>query len=240
MIQVIYLSLIILVASFVGSLAGFGTSTIMLPILSLFLPLPQVLFFVAIIHFVTNIWKLMLFGRHTRWQLVVYFGLAGIATSYAGARFALRQSPERLLPLLGAFLILYVLFIFVRPTFRLKELKSIALAGGGISGFFAGFFGIRGAIKTAFLSAFDLQKRVHLGTISAIAIMVDTARTIGYWHGGARLTPTLAYGLFIFIPISFVGVRLGYVVLDKVPQRFFRFIVGIFLFIIGIRFLLFS
>lgn len=239
MIQVIYLSLIVLVASFFGSLSGFGTATIMIPILSLFLPLPQVLFFVAIIHFVTNIWKLILFGRHMRLQLVVYFGLVGIATSYAGARFALRQPPERLLPLLGAFLILYVLFIFVKPTFRLKELKSIAVAGGGISGFLAGFFGMRGAIQTAFLSAFDLQKQVHIGTISAIAIMIDSARSLGYWHGGARLTPTLAYGLLIFIPISFVGVWIGYVVLKKIPQRFFRFIIGVPLFIVGIRFLFF-
>jgi len=91
-----------------------------------------------------------------------------------------------------------------------------------------------------FLSAFDLPKQVHFGTISAIAIMVDTARTIAYWHGGARLTPELAYGLLIFIPISFVGVRLGYAVIDKIPQRFFRFMIAILLFTIGIRFLLFG
>lgn len=39
-----------LIASCIGTMTGFGTSTIMVPVLSLFLPLPLVLLFAGIIH----------------------------------------------------------------------------------------------------------------------------------------------------------------------------------------------
>ena len=43
--------LVVIIAGGIGTMTGFGTSTIMVPVMLLFYPVPQTLFFVGIIHF---------------------------------------------------------------------------------------------------------------------------------------------------------------------------------------------
>ena len=73
-----------LVASAVGTLTGFGTSSIMVPVLVSFYPLPQTLFPVGIIHWFGDIWKMLLFRSGVRWRLVLLFGGAGIVATVLG------------------------------------------------------------------------------------------------------------------------------------------------------------
>jgi len=76
MTQLILLCLLTLLASGIGTATGFGTSTVMIPIMALFVPLPIVLLFVGIVHLCGNIWKVVLFKRGLDWKLV--FGFARI------------------------------------------------------------------------------------------------------------------------------------------------------------------
>ena len=237
MINVIYLSILIFVASFVATLAGFGSSTIIIPILSLFLPLPIVLFFTAIIHFIVSLWRFLLSSKTVNWFLVFYFGLTGAVTSFiAGLFVAVR--PEFIVRILGAFLIWYSFYIFINPQFKIKVNYFLAIIGGAVSGFLAGIIGMRGAIKASFISAFNLPARVYIATIAVIALMVDISRLTAYWIGGVRLSGYLLYVLLFMIPVAFAGVNVAYYFIDKISQRHFRKIVGAFLFIVGVKFLI--
>jgi hypothetical protein len=51
------IALVTLIASAVGTLTGFGSSTIMVPARVLFDPLPQTLLLVGIVHWFGDIWK---------------------------------------------------------------------------------------------------------------------------------------------------------------------------------------
>ena len=75
------IAVVVIIAAGVGTLTGFGTSTIMVPIMLLFYPLPQTLFFVAIIHFCGNIWKLLLFRKGISWRLIGALMVTGAATA---------------------------------------------------------------------------------------------------------------------------------------------------------------
>jgi len=61
--EILYITLITILAGGVGTLTGFGTSTIMVPILLFFLPLPQTLLLVGIIHWFGDIWKMFFSGK---------------------------------------------------------------------------------------------------------------------------------------------------------------------------------
>lgn len=80
-----------LVASAVGTVAGFGTSTIMVPMLVAFLPLPQVLLLVGVVQWFGDIWKMALFRGGVRWRLVVLFGATGIVAMVLGGPVELRS-----------------------------------------------------------------------------------------------------------------------------------------------------
>lgn len=84
--DILLLALLTVVASAVGTLTGFGTSTIMVPVLVLFLPLGETLLFVGIIHFFGDIWKMLIFRKgFSKWKLILAFGIPGAAFSFFGA-----------------------------------------------------------------------------------------------------------------------------------------------------------
>ena len=61
MIEIVSVALLTILASGVGTLTGFGTSTILVPVLVFVFPLPQTLLLVGVIHWFGNVWKVWLF-----------------------------------------------------------------------------------------------------------------------------------------------------------------------------------
>jgi len=228
----------VIIASFIGTMTGFGTSTIMVPVLLNFYPLPETLLFVCIIHWFGNIWKLILFRTGFRWKLVLSFGSAGIVATILGALLVFNISPAILLRAMGVFLISYVVFLFVKGSFKIKASLLTGACGGALSGFLAGIFGIGGAVRGLFLTAFDLPKEVYIATAGAIALIIDSTRMITYLTEGARFENLPEWGLIIFIPASFLGARIAKSAVNRIPQQHFRKVIGLFLLLVGIKLLL--
>lgn len=237
--EIIYIAILTIAAAIVGTLTGFGSSTIMLPVMILFFPLPQALLFVGIIHWFNDIWKIILFKKSVHWKLLLGFGIPGIITSFLGASLAITIPAQILSQILGVLLITYVLFLAIKPTFKLAQTNLTSVSGGSLSGFFAGIFGLGGAIRGLFLSTFDLPKSVYIFTSGAIALVIDSTRLVTYYVGGVRLSPLLTSGFLLFIPASLAGAKIAKRVVDKIPQNKFRTVIAIFLFLVGVKLLLF-
>jgi len=237
--EIVYIALLTILASGIGTITGFGTSTILIPILLLYLPLPETLLVVGVIHLSGDIWKMILFRKGFDWKLVLTFGITGIITSYIGAMIVFSAPQDILLRILGGFMLAYVIFLLFKPGFKIPKKNMTAITGGGLSGFFAGIFGVGGAIRTLFLSAFDLPKAVFIATTGAIAFLIDSTRITTYLVNGVRLDDLFLWGFLAFIPASFAGTALAKKVVDKIPQKWFRMVVALFLFVMGIKFLIF-
>lgn len=233
--DIIYIALLTFVAATVGTVTGFGTSTIMIPVLVLFLPPVEAIFLVAIVHWFGDVWKVVLFRKGFNVKLVVLFGLTGLLTSYAGASMSLGANNTVLLRLLGVFLATYGVFLFWQSKFTVNAGNTTAIFGGGLSGFFAGLFGIGGPLRGLFLSAFNLPKAVYIATAGAIGLMVDVTRIVTYVAGGVTLPYKLWWSLVILIPVSFLGAQSAKRIVEKMPQEKFRQVVAGFLFIVGLK-----
>ncbi|PIR59245.1 MAG: sulfite exporter TauE/SafE family protein [Candidatus Pacebacteria bacterium CG10_big_fil_rev_8_21_14_0_10_56_10] len=181
MVEIFYLTLLTFTAAAVGTMTGFGTSTIMVPVLSLFLPLPTVLLFVGVVHWFGDIWKMLFFKKGFNWRLILLFVVPGVVLSFLAARLPLTLPEELLQRWLGLFLVAYVSFLFFRPSWKVKPSTAGAVWGGSLSGFFAGVFGVGGAIRSTFLSAFDIKKSVFLFTSGMISWLIDSSRISQYW-----------------------------------------------------------
>ncbi len=229
------LSLLTLIASIVGTVTGFGTSTIMVPVLVLFLPPVEAIFLVAIIHWFGDIWKMIFFRSGIRLRLILFFGLTGLLASFFGASLSLGTSEAVLLRALGFFIALSAIVLLSKKQFRLPSGNATAVAGGLLSGFFAGLFGTGGAIRGLFLSAFNLPKATYIATAGTLGLMADTARIVTYAGGGIKLPSMLAYGLLIFIPASLLGAAIAKKIVNHIPQTHFRAVVAIFLLLVGIK-----
>lgn len=131
MTEGLLLCLLTLVASGIGTATGFGTSTIMMPVLALFVPIPIALLFVGIIHLCGDVWKVILFKTGFDWKLILGFGLSGIIASFLGASLSLQVSGLPFPKILGVFLILYVMFLFLRHDWSLPKTQGTTVCGGG-------------------------------------------------------------------------------------------------------------
>jgi len=234
------LCLLTFVGAGLGTATGFGTSTVMIPVMTAFVPLPVALLFVGVIHLCGDIWKVLLFKGGFDWKLILSFGLAGIAASYLGAKLSFIAGDLPLKRVLGAFLLIYVGFLFVNRQWALPKNPGTAVCGGVLSGLFAGFFGVGGAVRGAFLTAFNLPKEVYIFTSGLIALFIDITRVSQYIRGGTRLESSFLYALVLCIPISSLAAYLAKKFLDKLPQRFFRVFVGVFLALVAIKLLAWS
>lgn len=234
--NILFIGLITIIASFIGTLTGFGTSTIMIPSLSLLgLPFGQTLILVGIIHWFGNVWKILFFKEGIQWRLIATFALPGIIATFIGARFMFFLPQSLLSQLLGIFLIGYVIVLMRAPSFQVKPNDKNALIGGSLSGLSFGIFGMGGALRSAFLIAYELPKSVYLATTAIMSIIIDSTRLFTYTLEGIRLESGLAYGLLLFIPASFFGAYLAKNIVDKIPQKYFRGIIALFLLLVGIK-----
>lgn len=223
----LFVLVFILIASIVGTMTGFGTSTILVPTLSLQFPIAETLLFVGIVHWFGDIWKMLFFKRGANWKLIILFGITGIMVSFIGALLAGLFSEEILKRMLGGFLLVYVIFIWVNPKWKLSKNNTNALVGGGLSGFFSGIFGVGGAIRSAFLSAYNLDKSVILFTSGAIGFLIDSSRIVGYFFGGIRLTDYSIPILTAAVVISLIGAYIAKKIVNRISQDKFRFVIAV-------------
>ena len=236
--ELLYFSLLTLISASIGTMTGFGTSTIMVPILSLFLPIPETLLFVGVIHWFGDIWKILFFKKGLNWKLILLFGVPGIVLSFFAAKLPLTLPESLLQRSLGLFLIAYVVFLFFKPDWKIKPSTTTAVLGGSLSGFFAGIFGVGGAIRSTFLTAFDLKKSVFLFTSGVIGLLIDSSRISQYWLSGIKIGSNLMTALIICIPVSLIGAYLAKKLVDKIPQKSFRLFIAVALLLEGLRYLL--
>ncbi|MEX0877809.1 MAG: sulfite exporter TauE/SafE family protein [Candidatus Spechtbacterales bacterium] len=237
--EIFLISVITITASFVGTVTGFGIATILLPVLLLFYPLPASLLISGIVHIFNDIWHISLFKEGIRWKLIFEFGIPAFLASIIGASLVFSIPENATEVILGIFFMGYIVLLLLHSNFKIKHKAWTAVLGGAISGFIIGIFGVGGEIRAAFLSAFNLPKKVYIATIGAIALVGDIARVGTYFFGGVRISESLLYGMIIFIFMSYLGARIARRVMDKIPQTYFRNIILIFLFMISIKLLLF-
>jgi len=233
----LFLAVLTFGASIIGTIAGFGSSTIMLPIVVLFHPLPDALLLVGIIHAFNDFWEIVLFRGKFSWNIILVFGFFGIVSSALGANLSFVIPQALASRILGIILVGFVLLINFDKKLIIPKTNLSYGIGGSLSGVLAGMFGIGGPIRSIFLTSLNLPKSTYLVTIGILSLSVDATRIIAYLIGGAQIPQTIGFEIFLLIPISFIAAEIGKKILHHIPQRQFRSIVSLFLFIIGVSFI---
>lgn len=232
-VQLILIIILITIAITTESIIGFGTSTISLPILSLFYPLHQILLFVGIIQLISSIWKIYIFRTGINWKLIFSFGIPAVIFSFLGAYATFKIPESYTYKILGIILISYSASIFLNGAIKIPQNKLFMIPGGAFSGFLSGLIGLGGAIRATFLHAANLPKLTFIFTATFISFFTDIARITTYVSRGARLNTTLLVAIIFYIPVSILAVKIAKKIVDYLPQQKFRLIVTIFLTIFG-------
>ena len=232
-------SLLFWIAAFfseiLGTIAGFGSSTIFLPLALFFFDFRTALILVAILHISGNISRLAFFRKGMNKRLLFVFGIPSVLLTVAGALLVNYMPQDLLKFILGLFLIIFV-FISWNENFSVKPTNRNSIIGAGLSGFFAGLIGTGGALRSAFLTSFKLEKSAYIATAASISIIVDVTRIPIYFASGF-LDRDLIYLIPILFVIAVAGSFAGKNIVNKIPQKIFRKIVLTAIFLVSLKFI---
>jgi len=236
-------SILFIVASYfaavIATLAGFGSSTLLVPVAAMFMDLKTGIFLVACFHLFNNTFKIKAFWNKIDFKIFLLFGIPSIIFAFLGATLISTLPVERIRKALAIFLIIFALYSLIKPRFSLKKTNASAIFGGSLSGFLAGLIGLGGAIRAMFLVSFNLSKEVYVATSAMVAFVIDLTRIPTYLLTNV-VQNTSCYILLPFLLVSaYLGVKTGKILLGKVSQEAFKKIVSIALFLVGLK-LLFS
>ncbi len=206
------------VAAVIATVAGFGSSTILIPVAMFFMDLKMAVFLVACFHLFNNVFKIRLFFKKIDFKLFWLFGIPSIIFVFLGAQCIMILLVEFLKRIVAIFLILFTGISFLKPRIKTGQNPVNAVFGGGLSGFLAGLIGMGGAIRSMFLLTFNLPKEIYVGTAAMIAFVIDITRIPTYlWIGVVR--NHVYYSLLpLLIVIAYFGVRTGKVLLGGCPR----------------------
>ncbi|MGB9978839.1 sulfite exporter TauE/SafE family protein [Methanobacterium sp.] len=208
----------------IGTVAGFGTSTIFLPIALLFVDFKTALVLVAISHISGNLGATAFFRHGLDKRLIMLFGVPSIILTILGA-YLVTYIPQNILQvILGSFLLVFSVYSLLKPDFRVSASKTNTIFGGSLSGFLQGLLGIGGPLRGAFLISYNLDKFKYIATLAAIAVIIDATRIPIYFLNNL-LEPQFYYYVPFLAVIGIVGSYSGKRIVQKIPQKIFKKIV---------------
>lgn len=249
------IAIVSLLASALTFFSGFGLGTILMPVFAVFFPVDLAIALTAIVHFLNNIFKFLLTGKHVDKEILLKFGIPSILAaligalllnylshlqplfswSYSGKLFDI--TPIKLIICLA--LIFFALFDIVPKLKNMQFARKYLPLGGLISGFFGGLSGHQGALRSVFLIRAGLSKETFIATGIAIACFIDITRLSVYAANIMAVKDSIDWKLIIIATLSaFAGAFIGNLVLKKVTietvQLFVAFALIVFAVFLGL------
>ncbi|QHL87088.1 TSUP family transporter [Nibribacter ruber] len=231
--------------------SGFGLGTLMVPVFALFFPIEIAIALTAIVHFLNNLFKLVLIGRHADKSIILRFGIPSMIAAVLGAwllsslahlpawgQYQLNDHTFFLTPVKSIIAVLMVIFALFDLVPSLKNLSfppRFLPLGGLLSGFFGGLSGNQGALRSAFLVKTGIPKEAFIATGVVIACLIDVSRLAVYSQNILAVQEQLDVALLVAVTLSaFMGAFLGSRLLKKVTIHFLQTLVGILLLLVAL------
>jgi len=234
-----YIILIIVgfLSEILGTMAGFGSSTIFLPLASYLVEFKTALVLVAIFHLFGNVSRITFFRHGLDWNVLLIFGIPSFVLSLFGATLVGNLSQTFLKLLLGIFLIIVSILFLIKPKLAFPASNKSLVLGGGISGFIVGLIGTGGALRASFLTGLKMDKEKYIATSAVVALGTDVTRIPYYITAG--FLPEQYYYLIPFLFVSaFLGSYVGRKIVTRIDQEKFKKLVLIAIILVSVKFIL--
>lgn len=249
--DVLLICLFAALASLLTFYSGFGLGTILLPVFALFFPVEISVGLTGIVHLLNNLFKLFLVGKFANKKIILKFGIPAVIGAFLGAQLLLLLSGVEAItsyelfnktfyitPVKLAIALLMIAFgiLEIIPKFKKAEFgQNKLIVGGLLSGFFGGLSGHQGALRSAFLIKFGLEKEAFIATGVVIACLVDFTRISIYLTKFLSAEVLSNWLIILAATISaFIGAYFGNKLLKKVTFKFVQIVVLLLILVLGV------
>ena len=216
-----------------AAVIGFGIGSLLTPLLLTRFPAPVAIGLVAIPHLIATALR---FTRHRHAidrAVLVRFGIPSAAGGVLGGLLHALVSSDALMTALAVLLILTGIANLTNGFGRWRPTPIAAAGVGLLSGVAGGLVGNQGGLRAAGLSAFNLAPRPFLATGTAVALLIDVARTPFYLARGGAVLLDLWVAIAAATAGCILGTLLGEHVFFGLSAPTYRRVVGIAVLLLG-------
>jgi uncharacterized protein len=218
-------------------MAGFGSSTIFLPLALLFVDFKTAIVLVAIFHLFGNLSRIIFFRQGFDKRIILQFGVPSVLLSLIGA-FLIGVLPQSALKLiLGIFLVVTSVSFLAKPGLKFPANTRTFIAGGSATGFITALVGTGGALRATLLQGFNIEKVKYIATAATIALATDATRIPVYISQGF-LTEQYYLYLPMLLGIALAGSFIGRKIVRRIDQEKFRKMVLVAIILVSIKFII--
>ena len=217
-----------------AAVVGFGIGSLLTPLLLTRLTPTVAVGAVAIPHLIATMLRYVQHRHAIDKTVLARFGIASAIGGFAGAWWQDAVGERWLYVVLGGLLVATAIANLTNNFGGLRLPTSVAIVLGALSGAFGGLVGNQGGLRAAGLLAFELSPRAYLATSTAVALLIDAARTPVYLTRAGSELMSLALAIAVATAGCVVGTILGERVFLGLPPARYRRIVGAAVGVLGI------
>lgn len=226
-----------LVAATLAAVTGFGGAAVLLPVLVLIFGARAAVPILTVAQLIGNGSRVWFNRRELDWRVVGWFALGGVPLALLGGYLFAVAPLHFLVRLLGAFLLLVVVWRHARPKRPARFAAPWFAAIGAGSSFLSALLGSVGPIMAPFFLAFGLVKGAYIGTEAMSTVVMHVTKLVAYRQTSILTGPDVVSGLALG-PLMILGSFLGKRVVDRLPERVFVFVIEAVLVAAGLLFLI--
>jgi uncharacterized protein len=231
----IVLALAALLASTLAAVAGFGGAAVLLPAIVAVFGIREAIPILTVAQLIGNASRVWFNRRELDWRVVGWFALGAVPFALLGGFLFAKAPLAALTRLLGAFLLLVVVWRHLRPKPKSLPVASFAGIGAGAS-FLSALLGSVGPIMAPFFLAYGLVKGAYIGTEALSTVVMHIVKLIAYRQTAVLTLSGALIGLGLG-PLMILGSFLGKRILDRLPEKVFVAIIEGVLIVAGLLFL---
>lgn len=217
-----------------AAVIGFGIGSLLTPLLLTRFEPHLAVGLVALPHLIATALRFIQHRPAVDRSVLLQFGVPSAIGGLSGAVLQNAFRSPALIFVLALLLILTGIANLTRGFGGWRPGKYMAAALGLLSGIFGGLVGNQGGLRAAGLTAFTLQPRAYLATSTAVALIIDAARTPVYLaRAGDQLVAFVAP-----IGAATLGCLIGTITGERLFYRIgpecYRYVVGSAVLLLGI------
>lgn len=224
-------------ASTLAGVTGFGGAAVLLPALILVFGVREAIPILTVAQLIGNGSRVWFNRSELNWRVVGWFALGGVPTALLGGYLFARAPVAALTRMLGAFLLLVVLWRHLRPKQPRPFPAPVFAAIGAGASFLSALLGSVGPIMAPFFLAFGLVKGGYIGTEALSTVVMHVTKLVAY-RQSSILTGTDALMGLALGPIMILGSYAGKRIVDRLPERVFVLIIEAVLIVAGLGLLI--
>lgn len=233
----ILLAFTALFASTLAAVTGFGGAAVLLPVLVAVFGIREAIPILTVAQLIGNGSRVWFNRLEVNWKVVAWFAIGGVPMALLGGYLFAKAPLSALTRLLGAFLLLIVVWRHVRPR-PPHSFPVAAFAGiGAGASFLSALLGSVGPLMAPFFLAYGLLKGAYIGTEALSTVAMHITKLVAYRQSNVLTLNGAVIGLALG-PVMILGSWLGKRIVDRLPERVFILIIEAVLIVAGVLFLI--